>query len=1362
MMQKTPINVMLRPDFVASANYTGIAMYDVAEQTRRSTRRRARRRGVTCADGNCAEENGTHTEKSTPPLITGYAWIDSSIPLDKEELKKLAIVTKRLSQTWRPSDPLLDGLLCSLRYSTRGGPAPRGGSKYEWEQGTLVSFRSIVEKLAREDSSAVIAHELVKGLVVSLVHMGVNVLLELWDAFWDVTEMSLPCFLDSQNSIGSVVGWLSDAVSAKADDSAFLNFSKIEGKMRFWYAHLGALLSPGRFRIICCPGCSKALSVGDKPRWNILSHYKPNIPVLLQDRWLDNFGRASMSGCCSSSYDQSISGWAPSKGDTVFWRDMKCVVTDVAPTNLPGGIEIEVDNHTMSVEPCFLRASRITEMYPSKIQGEWPTWAAGTVRERDTGRPYVVRQPSKRILTSVLSFVRCIFEVNRVESSSAKARNARDGVVSRPNNNPALNYSSVRHAICMYKLSCDDTGFLKSAYDARSLPALHRACTTYLFRHAGPAFSREQLIEQIRDSKVYEVDKREALLWRGVLQTCHPEWSAITGPGQVRTSSINEIVDSMPDNSDVAGWRAVTEECIQMAALAYDTAESSSEAGSSAAGPGVAASGSVQSLLNASGNYSESLETMIDGEVAAESFRGYGEEGTITSGIIGASQIGVTEKSLRRVAGSRIVSDSPPVLLQGSDPVSEYKNAHRLDSCIHPYLIWNGGGAARDKSREEEYRPGEMFKYENKLMWRGYARHPTRNFYTCDVINRHTDLNNARFMVEHAGVGTQRLSTEELVKWSTSIQTGVPLSAPEKRRVETVRSGLRAIGAKRRGSQYDRQSKKGILDAYELTLGTANCFWTFNLSEGRDPRISIMLGIIDADGARHAVEHVVRPGPVTTAEQIIGVARDPYRVAEWYDLMLKAVTSELLVPEGTHNDKCGPDGKNEPRRLSRGIMGTLVAFYGVNENAQRMSMHTHLKLWLAEMRFVQRATQTNDITLRHLETVMARFVESLTSALLLGHDDMGEARFDGSFESPVLDVMKAVDLEELSFKDVDGYNVADCRPSTAPSETELCEYVSKRRRTCAGGYEHSGRVVRDEAGGISGGDPPDKTATPAMFEEAAFGKDWFNRVVAEARDRVMDTNPQVSFSEALDTVAGERRRFVNPNYTGDSRDRNDVDEAKKGSTATSDNVIVVGGILANEETVAHDSIASPSEERALPGGGCPPSVSALKRPGARGPRKPLYGKVIIRALGRSGPTEVSEFEMESATAMSRLEIQALMHGTRRRTSKRTREADGRLDASSNRHSNDVSTEVRRECSPCCFKTREAKRRNKCRLRFGPNGRVVVDFTYFDDDGIIRLVRNHGHLVPNSKTATLVLRVNNRSVACPGLGRDLFVFDVPLV
>ena len=148
MMQKTPIKVKIRPDFVASANYTGIAMYDVAEQTRRSTRRRARRRGVTCADGNCAEENGTHTEKSTPPLITGYAWIDSSIPLDKEELKKLAVVTKRLSQTGRPSDPLLDGLLCSLRYSTRGGPAPRGGSKYEWEQGTLVSFRAIVEKLS--------------------------------------------------------------------------------------------------------------------------------------------------------------------------------------------------------------------------------------------------------------------------------------------------------------------------------------------------------------------------------------------------------------------------------------------------------------------------------------------------------------------------------------------------------------------------------------------------------------------------------------------------------------------------------------------------------------------------------------------------------------------------------------------------------------------------------------------------------------------------------------------------------------------------------------------------------------------------------------------------------------------------------------------------------------------------------------------------------------------------------------------------------------------------------------------------------------------------------------------------------------
>ena len=31
MMQKTPIKVKIRPDFVASANYTGIAMYNVAE-----------------------------------------------------------------------------------------------------------------------------------------------------------------------------------------------------------------------------------------------------------------------------------------------------------------------------------------------------------------------------------------------------------------------------------------------------------------------------------------------------------------------------------------------------------------------------------------------------------------------------------------------------------------------------------------------------------------------------------------------------------------------------------------------------------------------------------------------------------------------------------------------------------------------------------------------------------------------------------------------------------------------------------------------------------------------------------------------------------------------------------------------------------------------------------------------------------------------------------------------------------------------------------------------------------------------------------------------------------------------------------
>ena len=473
-------------------------------------------------------------------------------------------------------------------------------------------------------------------------------------------------------------------------------------------------------------------------------------------------------------------------------------------------------------------------------------------------------------------------------------------------------------------------------------------------------------------------------------------------------------------------------------------------------------------------------------------------------------------------------------------------------------------------------------------------------------------------------------------------------------------------------------------------LSCPNLYYTGMRRDLYQTNVELILGIVDANGQRHSVNHSMDIGSVTTAEQIIAVARDPYRVAEWYDMMLQAVTDELLVPEGVYDDECDP-ASGAPARLARGIMGTLVAFFGVNENAQRMALHSHLKLWLAEMRFVQRATQANDITLRHLERVMARFVESLTSALLLGHSDDGIDRFDGEENDKQADVMKAVDLHELSFCDEEGFNVADVRPMGAPSPAEFFRHISPTGA-------HAVTPSRDVA------------AT-----EAAFGPAWFERVskAAVARANRMVQRP----GEEAITAATLRRKYVSPVYTGSSRNRNDVDSSHKGSSST-------------------------TSGKGAPGA---PAIPDGESAAWRG--RALRGKIRIRALGVTGPGNIDEFELECATACSRIETQALMHGTRRRTTTPIVPSSGGGPVMSG-----GIDKVARECTPCCHKTREAKRRGTCRLRFGPDGRAIIDFTYFDDDGIIHLARNHGHLVPNSKTATLTLRVNN-SMELAFYGRD---------
>ena len=833
----------------------------------------------------------------------------------------------------------------------------------------------------------------------------------------------------------------------------------------------------------------------------------------------------------------------------------------------------------------------------------------------------------------------------------------------------------------MYKVSPDDVGDMHAAVGERTLPELYKATTAFLFRHAGPAFNRAQLIEQIRDAKVYDVDKREAMLWREIIRSCHPSWEArVQQKGFSASDSISCIVGSMPANEDTAGWRKVANECIEQATLTCDDDEKDAAVAEVA---GTSAAGSLQSLVDSTGAYSETMESLLAGAI-----NGYGEAGTVNTGIVNSTQSAVTESTLADAAKALITIKSPAqigvnephVILQNRVPVNEFKECSEIDSKVHPYLIYNGGGSPRDLCRFEQYNPKEMFKYENTLMYRAYAWHPTRNFYTCDVITRHTDARNARFVIEKRDLGLCLVSTGELKKYSDSIRRGIALPPAEMMRINKFRRQLKIIGRMRKGSQYDRLAKKGQLDAYDLTIGTANVFYTINMSEGRDPRVSIILGIIDADGIRHVVTRMLPRDSVTTAEQIIAVARDPYRVAEWYDLMLDSITGKLLVPSGSYNDTFAADESDESgsdnvgrsgttvegasgdgvgvRRVTRGILGTLVAYYGVNENGLRMGSHTHLKAWLAEMRFVQRATQENDVTLRDMEFALSRFVESLSTARLFGHDDKGEVEFSGT-DGTISNVMHGVDAHELSFCDAKGFNVLDSRQASAPSPAELHAHVA----------ESTGPGV-------------------SLSTEAAFGTEWSNRVTRMAVDRAAQDPLVGSGVGAIDAVSAQRRAFVSPRFTGASRDRNDVDHTTQ---------------------------------------------PVAPRPA------PFRGKVHIRSLGRgAGPVLVGEFELECHTVMSRVEIQACLHGTRKRTftDVENTAADPGVDR---------TLIVRRECTPCCHKTREAKKRQTCRLRFGPDGRAIVEFTYFDNQGVPCVVRNHGHLVPHSKTGSIALRCNTRFV-----------------
>ena len=344
--------------------------------------------------------------------------------------------------------------------------APPGNNRYEWEQGTLVASRGVIAKLCLPDCTAVRAIDYLKALVVSLAHVGPNLLIELWDAVWPtgVCSGGVPGLGPFANDLGAaakgglVAGGVVDAtwpwVRHMIAPACTPLRESSEGGMLFWAKLLSKIMAPGRFKMVCCGSCKKDIVAGETPRWNVLSHFKPNVPVFLQDRWLDGPGREACGGKCAIGYGGDSAEVGLAVNGVAYWRDHQCTVMEILPTTeMIDGVRVrldcardnrEFDGTEQKVERSFLRSTRPGPPYVECCAGAWPSWFAGIVRELGTGRPVSVRQPTKRILQSVLSFYRCLFEVNRVESSSARARNDRDGVVSRPNNNPALNYSSIR------------------------------------------------------------------------------------------------------------------------------------------------------------------------------------------------------------------------------------------------------------------------------------------------------------------------------------------------------------------------------------------------------------------------------------------------------------------------------------------------------------------------------------------------------------------------------------------------------------------------------------------------------------------------------------------------------------------------------------------------------------------------------------------------------------------------------------------------------------------------------------------------------------------------------------------------------
>ena len=1408
-----------RADRVARAEYTTYFEYNVPAQ--RKAQKQSGRNTRAAEGGTIGAENSTGSS-----VRSGFAWIDTKSDASNYEVEVVEAGNRRLSLYENHECDLFNRMIRSLvrTVNKRGRYEGWAGSKLDWERHTIVACQGVVEGLVAGTFGAR-APVYFTALVLALYHVGPNLLLEFWDlvrtnphddegtdtVMFNGSGLTLGTYADKleelarkgrkprtgcgSSPVNTFLGGTPDSLEEAE------NMLGLENAVSLY----SELVKNCRFRLVLCATCYRrvvrnnaSIEESPAPKFNVLALGKNVMPVFMRRSWMDKHGLSLQIGVPSEKHRVTPRGHTFKVDDAIVWKDTDGTV--LAPHLNDGGhVRIRIDtNEVLVVERGWLLprglALEIRSLYKTPRE-PWPVWASGVMRDSETGCPLVIPQPDSKLMRSVLSFVRCLMDITRVESSSAGHRRNLDGSPRRPGDNPAQFLTIRKHAICMYKTPSDTVGGFSQTEQIRTLYDLACTQSSFLFRHAGPAYSRAQLEQQIIDSSVYRVNKREAMLWREVLRCCHPEFnecgpvprssnSTVHEPyllsGQRGDTLVSPIIDGLPDDDDEDGWATIARAC-----LASATVVCSSEGPDANQDPSTPAPGSLRALEATAGAYCETSEDLLRQDNDTEEFFGLHENGgvTNTSGMVRRDQDAISERtnhdaaSRHLIAGMRKsgqdVDDIEHVVLQGKQPVNEWAEKHRLDACIHPYLMVNGGGAPSDCTRRNQYNPKELYKFEHEIMYRGYGRHPTRSFYQADVMNRHEDMKNARYMICRRGIGVIDVSTKDLRTWSENVGRGVKSTGEAKKGIDNMSRVVKAVGRQRHGSQFERQSKKGHFDAMELTFGTANVFWTINPTEGRDPGLSVMLGIVAADGSRHCVQGSVKNGPVRTIEQVIGAVQDPYRVAEWYELMLNAITDTLLVPKGVV--QTGPSvGGRRTFQVERGIMGTLVAFAGVNECAQRMgACHAHFKAWLVEMRFVQRASQAHDVTTRDLEACMTMFTDSISSAYLYGHDDDGLRPFEKD-----VNVEIAVDRADLSFCGTDGFNVANTRIDGVPDLRDV------RASVLSGSDEGMG------VGGTDGGGEP------------AFGQEWVKRVSLEARIRARviinqkfggptgchagkcdqttncskcvsvarfeervepfvsldpyQTDENIEFEAALsftgshagkvfrmgsqglgyyldingaagrgedarvlkrvaNDVAKRRRTRINPLYSGASPDRNDVDHTRSSSVRKPD-----------DSRSSGDGDGSHGDET---------------------PMKNLRASVCIKHTSSEGEIDLNEFEMDVATIMSRVEIQSMLHGTRHRfAAPPLGKVSGRpVEGPRNKN-------VRRQCTACCFKTLKAKSSKKCRLRFGENGRAVIEFSYMDDDGVIHLMRNHGHLSPSSKTATIVLKCNN-NLELSFYGRD---------